>query len=128
LLCIDSYVNQSVVVLNPNRRMSSPFHLFFDLERRYEEFRRVSDGHSSRGSLTTKLLAGLDAVLPPSPVIEHFDKMVFPLVEHTILNLRESRTLADLRDALLPRLISGELRVQDAAANWQSIPDQHTMA
>jgi len=111
LLCIDSYVNQSVVVLNADRRTSSPIHLFFDLERRYEEFRRISDGHSSRGSLTTKLLAGLDALFPPFPLIKHFDNIVLPLVERSILNLRESRLLAELRDALLPKLISGELRV-----------------
>jgi type I restriction enzyme S subunit len=36
--------------------------------------------------------------------------MYLKLVEHE----RESRTLAALRDALLPKLISGELRVRDA--------------
>ncbi len=111
LLCIDSYINQSVVVLHANCRTSSPYHLFFDLERRYEEFRRISDGHSSRGSLTTKLLAGLDAIVPPLQLIEHFDQIVTLLVERIILNLHESKGLAALRDALLPRLISGELRV-----------------
>jgi type I restriction enzyme, S subunit len=114
LLVIDSYVNQSVVVLSANRRTSSPLHLFFDLERRYDEFRRVSDGHSSRGSLTTKLLAGLGAVLPPFPLIERFETAVFPAVERAIRNLRESNTLAALRDTLLPKLISGELQVPEA--------------
>jgi len=114
LLAIDSYINQSVVVLKANSRTSSPYHLFFDLERRYEEFRRVSDGHSSRGSLTTKLLAGLDAVLPPSLILERFDHAVAPTVARAVCNLRESRTLAGLRDALLPRLLSGEVRLRAA--------------
>ena len=113
LLAIDSYINQSVVVLKANPRASSPYHLFFDLERRYEEFRRVSDGHSSRGSLTTKLLAGLDAILPPSPILEQFDNAIAPAVALAICNLHESRTLAGLRDALLPKLMSGDLRVND---------------
>ena len=115
LLGIDCYVNQSVVVLSANRRRSSPLHLFFDLERRYEEFRQVSDGHSSRGSLTTKLLARLGAVLPPFPLIERFDAVVAPAVDRAIINLRESRALAALRDTLLPKLIAGELRVEDPA-------------
>ena len=53
MLMLDSYINQSVVVLTADRKQSTDIHLFFDLERRYEEFRRISDGHSSRGSLTT---------------------------------------------------------------------------
>jgi len=37
-----------------------------------------------------------------------------PLVEKTIENSLESRTLAELRDRLLPKLMSGEIRVKDA--------------
>ena len=37
-------------------------------------------------------------------------------MERILLNLEQSRTLAALRDTLLPKLISGELRVPDAAA------------
>ena len=113
LLAIDSYVNQSVVVLVADPNASSPYHLFFDLERRYQEFRRVSDGHSSRGSLTTKLLAGLPSVLPAASVVSVFDSIARPSVGRAVANLRESAALASLRDALLPRLLSGELRVED---------------
>jgi type I restriction enzyme S subunit len=114
LLGVDCYVNQSVVVLSANRVTSSPLHLFFNLERRYEEFRQVSDGHSSRGSLTTKLLAELKAVRPTSLVITCFDSIVSPLVSRVFSTLRESRELVRLRDTLLPKLVSGELRVPDA--------------
>ena len=116
LLTFESYINQSVVALIANPRTSSPYHLFFDLERRYEEFRRISDGHSSRGSLTTKLLAGLDAVLPPGDTVRNFDATVAPVVERVVRNLRESQTLTALRDTLLPKLVSGEVRVKDADA------------
>jgi type I restriction enzyme S subunit len=36
------------------------------------------------------------------------------LIERIVASVHESRTLAALRDALLPKLISGELRVKDA--------------
>ncbi len=116
LLTINSYVNQSVVVLTAKPQTSSPYHQFFDLERRYEEFRRVSDAHSSRGSLTTKLLAGLDAVLPPHQVNRAFDAAVADAVKRIVRNLHESRTLAALRDTLLPKLLSGELRLKGKAS------------
>ncbi|MCL4184111.1 MAG: hypothetical protein KJ011_11755 [Burkholderiaceae bacterium] len=114
LLTFESYINQSVVVFTGKQRASSPRHLFFDLEQRYEEFRRISDAHSSRGSLTTKLLAQLSAVLPPGAIVRRFDTHVVSLVERVAANLTESRALATLRDTLLPQLISGELRVKDA--------------
>jgi type I restriction enzyme S subunit len=43
-----------------------------------------------------------------------FDKVVSPLFESQILHHRESQILADIRDALLPKLISGELRLAEA--------------
>lgn len=113
-LMINTYINQSVVALVPNQTKTSDVHLFFDLERRYDEFRRVSDGHSSRGSLTTKLLAELVTVLPSLRVIDAFDSLAEPIVRKITSSLRESQTLAALRDTLLPKLISGELRTRTA--------------
>ena len=73
-------MNQSVVALVADPAKSSCYHLYFDLERRYEEFRRVSDAHSSRGSLTTKLLASLSTIRPSIEVLREFDAIVSPTV------------------------------------------------
>lgn len=45
-----------------------------------------------------------------------FDSLVGPMFESITANVIESRTLAATRDALLPKLMSGELRVRDAEA------------
>ena len=50
----------------------------------------------------------------PGPLIKVFDKCASSLLQRTLACRRENRTLAALRDALLPKLISGELRVKDA--------------
>ena len=50
-------------------------------------------------------------VLPPEPIATAFNKQVQQIAEKIIANVHESRTLAALRDTLLPRLISGQLRV-----------------
>lgn len=53
-------------------------------------------------------------VLPGARAITAFDRSAEPL-RSTIVGLHhENRALADLRDALLPKLLSGELRVRDA--------------
>ncbi len=53
-------------------------------------------------------------VTPSAQVMLTFEKQVRPLYERIVESARESRSLAALRDSLLPRLISGELRVRGA--------------
>jgi type I restriction enzyme S subunit len=113
LLMIDSYINQSIVALEADTRAISNLYLFFDLARRYDQFRQMSDSHSSRGSLTTKLLAELKIVVPDHNQIRAFDELAVPIVNQIAKNMNESRTLVALRDALLQKLISGEIRVTD---------------
>ncbi|MBD3814170.1 MAG: restriction endonuclease subunit S [Betaproteobacteria bacterium] len=56
----------------------------------------------------------LRVVVPSDPVLTSFARSAGSLYRQLAENERESRTLAALRDALLPKLISGELRVKDA--------------
>lgn len=113
-LLLDTHINQSVVALQANTAVSSDLFLFFELERRYDEFRRVSDGQSSRGSLTTKLIGSLPAVCPGRSLVAAFDVVVQPLVDRIEGALEQAEGLRAIRDALLPKLISGELRIKDA--------------
>ena len=54
------------------------------------------------------------ALVPPERIITAYDKLIAPLYTKMTLTLQQSRTLAALRDTLLPKLLSGELRVPDA--------------
>ena len=53
-------------------------------------------------------------VMPAGQIVEHFDGYIGPIFDRSYRLEAESHTLAALRDALLPKLISGELRVKDA--------------
>lgn len=59
-------------------------------------------------------MARYEFALPPEPLAKSFDALVQPIIERIVASIHESRTLAALRDALLPKLISGEIRVKDA--------------
>ncbi|MDS9991128.1 restriction endonuclease subunit S, partial [Xylella fastidiosa] len=56
--------------------------------------------------------ARIAVALPES--MEKFDAVIAPLFNQMISDAQQSRSLAQLRDTLLPKLISGELRVPDA--------------
>jgi len=55
----------------------------------------------------------LRVVVPSDPVLTSFTRSAVSLYRQLAENERESRSLAQLRDTLLPKLISGELRVGD---------------
>jgi very-short-patch-repair endonuclease len=90
---------------------SYTYHFMYSLK---EVFARFEAEGTVFGSIGKKDFHAIPCVLPPRDLILSFERRVSPLDSHIEVNERESRTLAALRDALLPKLISGELRVKDA--------------
>ena len=66
-------------------------------------------GHIQRKHLTDAMIA----VASPD-AMEKFDTAIAPMFDQLVCNAQQSRTLAQLRDTLLPKPISGELRVPEA--------------
>ncbi|MET7522634.1 restriction endonuclease subunit S [Streptomyces sp900116325] len=65
-------------------------------------------------NLNTKILGSVPVVLPPRAVRDEMSGVLSVLDESSTAAIHESRTLAALRDTLLPELMSGRLRVKDA--------------
>jgi type I restriction enzyme, S subunit len=65
-------------------------------------------------TITTSTFEASRVVLPPKPLLDALEDLVAPLFLRMLTNINENRSLAALRDVLLPKLISGELRVKDA--------------
>ncbi len=64
-LMIDTYMNQSVIACEADQRYILPLYLYYNLDNRYEEFRLLSDGTSTRGGLSGWILKRMDIELPP---------------------------------------------------------------
>jgi type I restriction enzyme S subunit len=56
-------------------------------------------------------LLAMEVIIPPREAIRRYTEFAKPLHERIALNLKECRTLAALRDTLLPELLSGRLHV-----------------
>jgi type I restriction enzyme S subunit len=65
-------------------------------------------------TITTKTFRDTKTVQPPKSILKEFDALTAPIMAKVFGNEQQSRTIAALRDTLLPRLISGALRVADA--------------
>jgi type I restriction enzyme, S subunit len=70
----------------------------------------VTGTSGSHQRVKPEYLLAMDVEIPRSEAIQHHTRVTAPLHKRIALNLEESRTLAALRDALLPKLLSGEVR------------------
>lgn len=74
----------------------------------------------SHGSVFSTITRGtFEGIMMPKPddrLLTQFEIAAAPLLDRIKANVIESRTLAATRDALLPKLMSGEIRVRDAEA------------
>ena len=64
-------------------------------------------------SMTTDILNAMEIAIPPATVLEEFESLVAPMYRAMQGNDAQSKKLADLRNALLPKLMSGEIDVSD---------------
>jgi type I restriction enzyme S subunit len=93
--------------------ISSDFYIFH--LSRSEEIRnaaiRAMTGTSGRQRVPDDLFERVPIVLPPSPLINRFDALASAQFNQIALNAQEMRTLSQIRDSLLPKLLSGKVRV-----------------
>ena len=73
-------------------------------------------GHIKRGHLKEAITA-----CPPVDVLASLDGLIGPLVERTIKNELESWKLAQTRDLLLPKLMSGEIHLHEAEQSVEAV-------
>ncbi|QJR15377.1 restriction endonuclease subunit S [Usitatibacter palustris] len=107
-------VNQGFVAMRPKAEISNLFLLFW-ASVAHDEI--VSRANGSTFLEISKANFRPIPIVKPSPgVMQAFEHLARPMYERIVECARESRMLTALRDALLPKLISGELRLTEVAA------------
>ena len=100
---------------------------YFSATRLVQQLQQRAHG-SVFDTITQETFAGIHVAYPQPPVIEAFDVAVSPLMARIRENLFQAQTLSTLRDTLLPRLISGQLRLPEAQALAQEAMKPKTIS
>ncbi|MEA2109998.1 MAG: restriction endonuclease subunit S [Pseudomonadota bacterium] len=108
-----SQTNQQINSVIPKSKRSS-YYCYQVLNRLGDQIRAGGSGGSVLLNLNKTLFSNIKVLIPDSETIESYQQIVEPFFERLLQNQRESVFLSSLRDTLLPKLISGELRVPDA--------------
>lgn len=87
---------------------------FFATRQHLSDFRAIAAGKATTmGHIQRKHLTDARVAVASPEGMKSFDIAIAPLFDQLVSNAQQSRSLAQLRDTLLPKLISGELRVSD---------------
>lgn len=92
------------------------FYLYW-IREHLSEFQAIASGKATTmGHIQRHHLKEARVLVTDDRLLAAMDRTMAPLVDATTQNTLQSRTLAAVRDALLPKLISGEVRTKDCAA------------
>lgn len=116
-LMTDTYMNQSLIACKPNENMVLPLFLYYNLDGRYEEFRLLSDGTSTRGGLSGWIVKRMDINLPPLPEQKRIVDILYAIDQkiecNAVINDNlEQQTIA-IFDDMFPNISKGEETIGD---------------
>lgn len=111
---VDGVCSTDIVVIRPIADIWHTFTAIITSSDDFIEYTSRISGGTKMPRTSWKDMANYQMVIPTSTIATVFKKSVQPMIAKMQLNVAENHVLARLRDKLLPKLISGELRIKDA--------------
>ncbi len=107
----DASTNQGFITIIPNEKFSIHF-LYGWLLNKIGIIKLLASG-STFPEISKSSFRGLDFLIPLAEVLEKYDLILNPIYKRVENNIFQIQTLTKTRDALLPKLMSGQLRVNE---------------
>lgn len=107
-------INQGYIAMLPDSILP-PLYMLFWCKNNMELIKNRSNG-STFMEISKKSFREISVIKPPEVLLKCFTDLIAPVFDRIVENEHKIQTLASIRDALLPRLISGKLRLPEAEA------------
>jgi type I restriction enzyme S subunit len=111
---LDGICSTDIVVLKAKNASASAFVICCISSNEFVAYTDQTSGGTKMPRTSWELMARYELYLPPDELMVAFQEITSPLFDRIVSNVHEGRTLAWLRDLLLPRLLSGETRIEEA--------------
>lgn len=108
-------VNQHVAIIRVDSGRADPFFVVntINSERHKRQILALAQGGATREALTKDTISNYELVLPPRDILTRYGSVVADLFDQRELLQKKINCLRTTRDLLLPKLISGQLDVED---------------
>ncbi len=111
---LDGICSTDIVVLGPKTPTTAAFVLSCISTNEFVAYTDQTSGGTKMPRTSWEVMARYPLCLPSEHATEAFQRTVAPMLDRIIVNIHEARSLATTRDLLLPKLMSGEIRLRDA--------------
>jgi len=105
-------LNTSIIRFRPKNKNYRIFMYLYLKSREFKEYLESSADGSVQANFGPTHLRTIKIIIPPNHTLEKFENAISPFYEKLNNNYSQIQTLEKLRDTLLPKLMSGEIRVK----------------
>lgn len=112
LVSTPSQTNQQINSIIPKENVS-PYFVYLLMKTKSDEINKYGQSGSTIVNLNKTQFSKLECIIPSTKFLIKFNDLLEPIFNKILVNMRENITLADLRDTLLSKLMSGEIDVSN---------------
>ena len=112
LVSEESQSNQQINSIIPKEGISV-YYIYLLMQTLADTINKLGQSGSTIVNLNKTQFGKIQVMIPSERVLQDFDSLCRPLFDTILSNQKENINLSELRDALLPKLMSGELEVSD---------------
>ncbi|MAI61857.1 MAG: hypothetical protein CBB87_05090 [Micavibrio sp. TMED27] len=116
IACENSATNQQINSIVPNSEIYTPY-LYFSMLGSYDHLHDLASGGSATLNLNTRNFSKIDIAKPDDSILQRFNDLLAPTMANILSNCYQNQTLENLRDTLLPKLLSGEIDLSKVGSN-----------
>lgn len=109
ILAVPMAMNQSCYALKCDE-LNSPYYLFFSLNKEVDSLKTMANG-GVFNTIIVKTFDSISLTIPTQKVLSAFNAVVSSIMQQIKAKMKQNIHLAEARDRLLPKLMSGELEV-----------------
>ncbi len=117
----NSQTNQQINSIIAKKNIS-PYFIYLLMKSLFEKIQTLGAGGSTICNLNKTQFSNIEVILPNVDILEDFDKITCNIFEEILHNQQENTRLAQLRDTLLPKLMSGEIDVSNVDISNKNLP------
>lgn len=110
-------IGRGVAAFRYRKNKSFYTYTYFKLRSMMAEIKRFNEEGTVFGSIGKNDFKDLDIVIPSDSAIAEYEQQCKPMNDRVISNCTSIDTLTTLRDTLLPKLMSGEVRVEEISTS-----------
>jgi len=108
---IECVTNQQINSIIPDEKVISADYLYYDLVFKYDYLRNIATGGSTMPIINKSRFEQIEIVVPQYEVVKSFQLLMNDLNSKNEENIRQIRVLTQIRDGLLPKLMTGKIEV-----------------